>query len=469
MDYTALSYCWGGEQLVQTTEATMRRHLLRINFSDLPPTLKDAIIVTENLGLKHIWIDALCIVQDDPRDKALEIGRMPLVYSQASVTILASRAKSVDEGFLQDRPLSRVVPKPDQVFKVPCIGSDGTSGSLILAQKPTTPSEPLKKRAWALQEELLSPRLLQYGTLQTQWMCRQSDQDEMFTDGSAGHGTGPSTLELSVATREAEQRAAFYQKIDGLVLKSREEASQPALKELTRQEWYRLVQRYTGRKLTLDSDRLPAISGIAQRLNNILDDEYLAGLWRSTLEYDLLWERSHFAPGSNCSRRESPSWSWASINAPITPYFRGKNAISCIEVVDCEVHPLVTTGFSFGRYGQVSSGKLVLRGRLRPVQWRREKGTRDRTLRRVNTDGAEEVLHVMTSQDVLDEDLISNDTLFEPVFLLKVIEDSYRTTCLILRNIEGSTYSREGTCCFSSGGYQRRWLDEGELGTINII
>ena len=71
---------------------------------DLPATMRDAVIVTEKLGIMNLWIDALCIVQDDTIDKAREIAQMPLIYSQAIVTIAASRASGVEKGFLHDKP-----------------------------------------------------------------------------------------------------------------------------------------------------------------------------------------------------------------------------------------------------------------------------------------------------------------------------------------------------------------------------
>jgi hypothetical protein len=136
--------------------------LTRINFADLPKSLQDAIIVTENLDLKLLWIDALCIVQDDAMDKAIEISTMPAVYSQAAVTILASRAESVRDGFLHMRNTYDT-----SIFEVPYMGGEDRMASVVLVPelaRPRNSKEPLAFRAWALQEKLLSPRILDYGS-----------------------------------------------------------------------------------------------------------------------------------------------------------------------------------------------------------------------------------------------------------------------------------------------------------------
>ena len=67
-----------------------------------PKTLSDAIKVCHEIGIRHIWIDALCIVQDDPKDKAREISQMGRTYKYATLTIMAASTRSVYEGFLGD-------------------------------------------------------------------------------------------------------------------------------------------------------------------------------------------------------------------------------------------------------------------------------------------------------------------------------------------------------------------------------
>jgi hypothetical protein len=96
---------------------TFPRHHTSISFEDLPRTIQDAVIVTENLGIQYLWIDALCIKQDDEEGRALEIDLMGHIYENAEVTIVASRAERVQEGFLQNH-LPHGCDTPDRVFKM---------------------------------------------------------------------------------------------------------------------------------------------------------------------------------------------------------------------------------------------------------------------------------------------------------------------------------------------------------------
>lgn len=101
--YTALSYCWGGDQRVKLTSENLEKYVNGIFFQTLPPGIQDAITVTDALDICCLWIDSLCIVQDDAEDLASQICQMGSIYSQSTVTILASRIKSVEESFLEKR------------------------------------------------------------------------------------------------------------------------------------------------------------------------------------------------------------------------------------------------------------------------------------------------------------------------------------------------------------------------------
>jgi hypothetical protein len=134
--YAALSHCWGGPQQGQTTRATLKAWTGGIPISDLPQTILDAVIVTRKLGLHFLWVDSLCIIQDDPEDQGMEISRMSQIYRQAYVTIVAASATNCNEGFLHVRsPSSASI-----TVKLPYRCPDGTLGSIILEDhKPIDP------------------------------------------------------------------------------------------------------------------------------------------------------------------------------------------------------------------------------------------------------------------------------------------------------------------------------------------
>jgi hypothetical protein len=121
-------------------------------------------------------VDSLCIIQDDPEDVTLEISRKPSVYRNATVTIAASRAKNVFESLLRDRP------SPDVIFQLPCLPPGEEMGLIQLFPNASggEEEEPLDCRGLALQECLLSTRILDYGTCQVRWMCKGAEEGDYY-------------------------------------------------------------------------------------------------------------------------------------------------------------------------------------------------------------------------------------------------------------------------------------------------
>ena len=107
VQYATLSWRWGANLATRLTEATTEEYGKRIPFSDLPKTFQDAVTVVRKLGLTHLWIDALCIVQDDEASLSKEISRMNEVYAGSTFTVALANAPETDAGFLGTRwPLS---------------------------------------------------------------------------------------------------------------------------------------------------------------------------------------------------------------------------------------------------------------------------------------------------------------------------------------------------------------------------
>ncbi|KAL1614359.1 hypothetical protein SLS54_009786 [Diplodia seriata] len=98
--YVALSHCWGppDKHPLRTTTATLAKHLKGIEFEQLPKTFQDAAIITRALGLKYLWIDSLCILQDNEDEWREEVGKMGSLYQLATLTVAASGAHDASEG-----------------------------------------------------------------------------------------------------------------------------------------------------------------------------------------------------------------------------------------------------------------------------------------------------------------------------------------------------------------------------------
>jgi hypothetical protein len=158
---------------VKTTRANVQNRYRRIELSQLPQTIRDAVEVTRSLGLDYLWVDALCIIQDDPEDCASEIAKMSSVYRGSTITISAASAKDCTEGFLQDRDLVRVY---SSLFKLPYCHDhvdNVARGSILLSEHPIydTHQELIDERAWTMQEHFLPLRLIRFGSKQTTWKC----------------------------------------------------------------------------------------------------------------------------------------------------------------------------------------------------------------------------------------------------------------------------------------------------------
>jgi len=138
--YVALSYSWGQDQQFKLTRGTIDSMCNKIMWQDLPQAIKDAIFVTHELQIRFLWIDSLCIVQDDVEEISIEIAQMPEIYSSAAVTVLAERASNVQSGFLQNR---QIMKSPDFVFELPYRCLTGELGSVIAFHPPQKWVQPL--------------------------------------------------------------------------------------------------------------------------------------------------------------------------------------------------------------------------------------------------------------------------------------------------------------------------------------
>lgn len=184
--YATLSYKWSGTHEPRLTQARLKDcqgQNLWFDVEILPKTIADAVITTDALGIGHLWVDALCIIQDDEADKAEQVGTMSNIYRQAAITIIASRSDSANEGFLHYRhgrechEDARSSHPSKWNFRLSYCIRQGEPGSIILTTIPDVPEEPLSRRAWSFQEMLLSHHIIDYGTMRTTFNCLQTNRD----------------------------------------------------------------------------------------------------------------------------------------------------------------------------------------------------------------------------------------------------------------------------------------------------
>ncbi|KAF4470986.1 HET-domain-containing [Fusarium albosuccineum] len=347
IQWCALSYCWGGQdQSVKTTVATLQDRYHGIDIITLPKTIHDAITTVSRLGLHYVWIDSLCIVQDDRQEMTQDIADMDRIYSHAYFTLSASSASNVSEGFLHDR----VILKSSTPVSLRYISESGAEGNLIVCSEPAPADmpDPINSRAWTFQERVLSPRLVDFSTTQVRWRCNSAQKSE---SGCPPKSAWKNHFETSFIVGKAQESQRRTQEIQ--------------------QEWNGLVTGYSNRDLTYAADKLVAFSAIPKTFGR--SGKYLAGLWEVDLPCNLLWKVCHvwFPIAGTIDKRKprpngcrAPSWSWASVDGSVECEVGGIESWlpeAACQVLECEV----SLADESVPYGAVTSGHIVIKGNVR--------------------------------------------------------------------------------------------------------
>lgn len=353
--YTALSYVWGGDQPERTTTENIARYAREgLDMENTPQTIKDAIRATHELGIRYLWIDSYCIIQNSPEDKANELPQMRRIYQNAYVTIIAAKTPKMNLGFLQD------CPSLQSNFRVPFYCPNGELGSMTLSPRAwynqyDAAKEPVNRRSWCLQERILAPRALVYASHTLQYLCQRGLKN-----------IGGSFIPSKVNCVERLPREFFGSglHVPGSDIKI---LSPDKMRAIT-MVWYHVVSDYTSRGLTVSSDKLNAISGVAEEFKRILKCEYISGMWEHHLIGDLLWTRMD-DPLPRPEEFRAPSWSWPSIEGMVghpAGYVDPTEAYG-FRILDWRIE-LVHPGFAFGEVREGSY--LKVEGRLKSMLWK---------------------------------------------------------------------------------------------------
>ncbi|KAH6619919.1 heterokaryon incompatibility protein-domain-containing protein [Boeremia exigua] len=256
-DYLALSHCWGQAGVpLRTTKENLTKHTRAIEFDALPPTFRDAITVTSELGYNYLWIDSLCIVQDDEVDWNREANRMGIVYANAQAVIGASHAKDASYGLF----MTRTPTKSWFTVRMEARTSDSETCELTLAAPDSTHSRrcdptngPLAQRAWGFQEQALAKRVLWFTDGEVVWQCRRAVVSE----------TG-----VRLRTIDWE-------------------------KELT--DWLWVITQYSSRRVTKFRDRHIALYGLVELIRELNPGyRYEHGTWIGPWDEPVAWQSQMF-------------------------------------------------------------------------------------------------------------------------------------------------------------------------------
>lgn len=328
--YLALSYRWVGPQHLVLQKSSLSQLLHGLALSELPFGLQDAIILTRRLGYQYLWIDALCIIQDDIDDKSREMSKMQAYYRNAALTIQPSGMKSVSERFLgskrgpaslADSSLPHASP-----MEMNFIDHDGVNYSIILAPASalgeyTAEKEPLNSRGWVLQERLLSPRVLILPSVGG--FIFQCDSHEQH-DGRVFYG---------------ERDACLYR----LPLHYGKAHHEFGAKD-AHTAWLDILEDYTPRELSDPADQLVAISALAELFmtrHSAQLGTYLFGHWTKFMHIDLNW--SILEPVDRLKIDRAPSWSWASVDKALFETYVDKPPPATSDFLQVQSHLLDPT------------------------------------------------------------------------------------------------------------------------------
>lgn len=291
-EYVSLSYKWGDCEKFLTTSLNVGQHQQEISLQKLPKSFREAISVAYALGFQWLWIDALCILQDSKTDQASEINKMDQIFRSSVLTLYAAAGNSADAGLSVERD-PRSVKSCLLKLKKTVSGRTRTDQVLVRIAKSGS-DEPLFKRGWVLQEEILAARGLVFGPEQITFRCVCGVYDETLPE------IGPpiQTIQnLDIDRFERRSTSLGFSDEDfarlRLWLLGKDAGAlidwNPFVRKNYFDEWYSMVKQYTTRSLTFSNDVLSALTGLSNALGKQRGCSYVSGLWEEDLKIGLLW------------------------------------------------------------------------------------------------------------------------------------------------------------------------------------
>ncbi|KAL7900499.1 heterokaryon incompatibility domain-containing protein [Trichoderma sp. SZMC 28014] len=307
--YATLSHCWGprtSKPPLKTTSDNILHHFEGIPLDDLNLNFKDAVLISIKLGVQYIWIDSLCIIQDNSNDWEIEAEKMADIYRQSYINLAASAAHDAHGGMvdLSSLYISKAIPTAVIRYRStdPTVQNTADQPDDELMIRPSSlkqeyrdllshKTSPYFARGWVLQEVALAPRTVYFTTDQIMWQCRELFESE---DGTWSAENVIPALDYSFSV---ENCFDFTSKTRAYNL------------------WQMWLKSYATRELTYSSDAAAAAAGLINYYKSATGHTPMLGLWKETLYADLKWairdrpfkgtEPSHSRPTSNF-----PSWSW---------------------------------------------------------------------------------------------------------------------------------------------------------------
>ncbi|KAI3572035.1 heterokaryon incompatibility protein-domain-containing protein [Fusarium oxysporum f. sp. albedinis] len=309
------SYVWGSglkEDAIKQAQTTKEnigcRMTSGIEVTGLPKSIQDLVEVTRQIGLRYLWLDAFCIVQDDDDDRDHQFNSIAEFYKQADILISAASASDCGEGFLQSRTVDRCY---GSIFELPYewkVDGHETQGTLLLSEMHldgSTDNDPVHMRIWTFQEHLVSSRVISFGSRQIKWTCQR---EKNVVDGGDYHEM-MGGLEDNLNIAFSSSRYPFETLVE---------------KDWRVRSWMEIVEEYSKRDYSRLEDRVPAFYEAMSLLAPHMGwtrDQCVYGIWKTDAGRQLLWKKDKPLTTQEFEELKvsakdgklGPSWSWATL------------------------------------------------------------------------------------------------------------------------------------------------------------
>jgi hypothetical protein len=350
--YLTLSHCWGEKPSLllghDNTQILSERLPLADLMAEGASLLRDAILITRSLGYRYIWIDTVCLNQDDDAEKMDQISKMHEFYSNAVLNLSATASKSGVNSMILNRHLSTVMPLTLRMGSDDADASE-TSNSLIffnVSWGNQIEFQKINSRGWVFQERMLAHRVLHFAEDQVYWECHSLEACDTNPSGKA-----------ALQAKQSDQHMKR-----NLSLRGRHSAHLAGTNH-GQYVWLGLLVSYGSTVTTFPGDRLIAMSALARDFAlafGLPNGAYKAGLWLPHCPLALCWSAS--GARKRPASYRAPTWSWANVEGNISYAWHILQTAyeSDITVVDSAV----TTKVATDPFSEVLGGRIRVRGLL---------------------------------------------------------------------------------------------------------
>lgn len=298
--FVALSYVWGNAQIFKLVKETLPNLLqpgsLAKSYELFPKSIQDAVTLTRLLNHRYVWIDSLCIIQDDDSDKGAQVQLMDTIFTRASLTITAASGRDANAGLPGIDKGSRNIIQHTAVY------SDELSLlSLMRGCDDVVDTSTWNGRCWTYQERLLSRRSMIFTNDTVYFECGEDIWSEDFNMLRSDVYMSAS-LQTITPSRGEEPPTLIHGHQNRL--------------GIFKGDYLRMVAEYTLRDMTFPADRISGFEGILNVFRKPYGPVFVWGMWsEEMLAHSLLWQPEQLldrVPIDEKSKQPMyPSWSWA--------------------------------------------------------------------------------------------------------------------------------------------------------------